>query len=77
MCEVILFTISAYKFGVYCMYCILFPPSKETKFLIVYLLDLDVRCFLNSFCDLLEQKGVGDNDAGIPFSNGLVQNETK
>jgi len=32
--------------------------------------------FLNSFCDL-EQRGVRDIAPGIPFLNGLVQNETK
>jgi hypothetical protein len=63
-------------FTVCIVFCFLLP-SKKTKFLIVYLSALDVRCFLNSFCELLEQKGLGDNDAGIPFSNGLVQNETK
>jgi hypothetical protein len=50
------------------VFCLLLP-SKETKFLVVYLSDLDVRCFLNSFCDLVEQKGVGDSDTGIPVSN--------
>ena len=59
------------------MYVILFPPSfKGNKVSDCLSIRSWCKMFWNSFCDLLEQKEVGDSDPGIPFLSGLVQDET-